>query len=213
MSSFDRIKRINDIDKEIRLVTIIELLSLWEEKKEYDVFNILFKRYLIEEDNEVLDTIANGLKEINPLKAAVNIQELYEKEHIGFKKLVLIDLLTRIKSHQIEHYILKFLSNETDSKVADHLRASYEKFQKSIIDAQDTSSSIVYWKEIEYDETYEDKCCMICKLHFTKFDGIVSCSICQALFHTEHLIDWLAEKKQCPVCNRKVVDIGLKKFR
>jgi hypothetical protein len=205
--------KVNHLEKEKRVVAIAMLLNLYEEKRENEVFDILFKRYLLEDDAEVLDILANALKEINPLKVAVSIQELYEKENQSFRKIALVDLLINIKAPEIEEYILLLLAHEKNTRVSHYIKSVIKKFQKSLIDSQNLESLIVYWKEIEFDDTYEDKCCMICKLHFAKFDGIVSCSVCHSLFHTEHLLDWLAEKKHCPVCNRKVVDIGLKKYR
>jgi hypothetical protein len=67
-------------------------------------------------------------------------------------------------------------------------------------------------EEISYNISLESEVYMICKLKFSEFDGIVSCSICSANFHIEHLIDWLAERKYCPVCNRNFVDIGIEKY-
>ena len=47
-------------------------------------------------------------------------------------------------------------------------------------------------------------CCMICKLPFQEEQMIFECSECRSLFHVDHLMDWLLENNDCPVCGYKL---------
>jgi hypothetical protein len=203
----DRIKRLNHIEKEIRIIAITELLSLWENEKNNKIFDILFQRFLIEDDNDLIDMIAKGLTAINSIKTAVNIQELYAKEKFAKRKTRLVDLLSKIASPLIETYFYNLIAYESDEKMSHHIKSSVKKYRKSLIDLQKTESTLAYWEEIDFDDSIEDKICMICKLKFTKFHGILRCSVCEAYFHTEHILDWLIKSNDCPVCSRHMEDL------
>lgn len=56
-------------------------------------------------------------------------------------------------------------------------------------------------KKLTYKEQIKEEKCSICKLELRKNQDILQCPECQALFHKEHLIDWLETKKDCPVCH------------
>jgi hypothetical protein len=203
----DRIKRLYHNEKETRMIAITELLSLWDNEKNNKIFDILFQRFLIEDDNELINMIAKGLTVINPIKTAVNIQELYEKEQFANRKTRLVDLLSKIESPQIESYFYNLIANEQDVRISQHIKNCVKEYRKTLIDVQKENSPSAYWEEIEFDESIEDEICMICKLKFTKFHGILRCSICHAHFHTEHLLDWLITNNDCPVCNRHMEDL------
>lgn len=53
---------------------------------------------------------------------------------------------------------------------------------------------------IRYEGGIEDEFCMICKLKFSKGQEILQCPLCLSLYHRDHLLQWLTEKKKCPVC-------------
>lgn len=56
--------------------------------------------------------------------------------------------------------------------------------------------------ELQYNGEIEGKKCAICKLTLEKDDVILFCPECETLFHEEHLLDWLADHNDCPVCGR-----------
>lgn len=58
---------------------------------------------------------------------------------------------------------------------------------------------------IEYKGDIEGKTCAICKLELRSGQKIVQCSLCDNLFHEEHLVSWLLDNTDCPVCNRKIL--------
>ena len=47
-------------------------------------------------------------------------------------------------------------------------------------------------------------CCMICKLPFQEEQLIFECPECKSLFHIDHLVDWMLENNDCPVCGYKI---------
>ncbi|NHJ46999.1 MAG: hypothetical protein FK733_04345 [Asgard group archaeon] len=49
-----------------------------------------------------------------------------------------------------------------------------------------------------------NKKCQICKLDFEKSDVATQCPKCATLYHLDHLIQWLMEHKECPVCGAKL---------
>jgi hypothetical protein len=55
-----------------------------------------------------------------------------------------------------------------------------------------------------YKGTLENKLCVFCKLDVRKNQTIYSCPYCTALFHKEHLLEWLKERNSCPVCQGKI---------
>ncbi|NHJ47000.1 MAG: hypothetical protein FK733_04350 [Asgard group archaeon] len=55
-----------------------------------------------------------------------------------------------------------------------------------------------------YTGTLENKLCVFCKLEVRKKQVIYSCPYCVALFHKEHLLEWLTENSSCPVCHGKI---------
>jgi len=46
--------------------------------------------------------------------------------------------------------------------------------------------------------------CAICKLSFDKKETILQCKNCLALFHKEHLKQWLVTHSSCPVCETEL---------
>lgn len=56
--------------------------------------------------------------------------------------------------------------------------------------------------ELEYNGEIKGKKCAICKLVLEEDDEILFCPECETLFHEEHLIDWLIDHNDCPVCGR-----------
>jgi len=54
--------------------------------------------------------------------------------------------------------------------------------------------------ELVYKGETEGKICSICKLTFNDNETILFCSTCGSLFHEEHLISWLSNHSECPVC-------------
>lgn len=57
-------------------------------------------------------------------------------------------------------------------------------------------------EELEFKGRIADKPCAICKLTFSKGQTILKCPKCEALFHEEHLLSWLVNHSECPVCTR-----------
>ena len=55
-------------------------------------------------------------------------------------------------------------------------------------------------RELAYLGDIEGNKCTICKLELRKDDIIVTCPTCSALFHEQHLVDWLTINSNCPVC-------------
>lgn len=203
----DRIKRLYHHEKEVRTIAITELISVWEQEKNVKIFDILFQRYLIENDEKLINLIANGLKMINPLKSAAKIQEMYEKEQVFERKSKLVELLMRITSKEIENYFYSLLANEDDKRLVNQIKNCAKIYRKVIIESQKINSPLGHWEEVEYDASIEEKFCMICKLKFDESHGILRCPFCHACFHTEHLLDWLIEKSVCPVCDREIEEL------
>jgi len=55
---------------------------------------------------------------------------------------------------------------------------------------------------IESTSYTKDDFCMVCKLSFRNKDKILQCPVCEALYHEEHLLDWIRIHKNCPVCTQ-----------
>ncbi len=54
--------------------------------------------------------------------------------------------------------------------------------------------------ELLYNGPTKGEHCGICKLPFNKTSIVLQCSYCKALFHYDHLIDWLFAHHTCPLC-------------
>lgn len=59
--------------------------------------------------------------------------------------------------------------------------------------------------ELEYIGEIKGQKCAICKLILEEDDEIVFCPECETLFHEEHLLDWLTDHNDCPVCGRDFI--------
>jgi hypothetical protein len=57
-------------------------------------------------------------------------------------------------------------------------------------------TNIGSWSWVEKKPTI----CMICKLPLKSSQTINRCPMCQTLFHSEHIFEWLKVKGKCPVC-------------
>jgi hypothetical protein len=55
--------------------------------------------------------------------------------------------------------------------------------------------------------------CMICKLPFKSQQKVVSCPMCQSLFHRDHIFEWLKVKGKCPVCKQQLRPDGTEEVR
>ena len=58
-------------------------------------------------------------------------------------------------------------------------------------------NALIYKKKVSKER------CQICKLEMSGKDVIVQCPICDTLFHKEHFIDWMVNKRSCPVCGEE----------
>ncbi len=54
--------------------------------------------------------------------------------------------------------------------------------------------------ELLYNGPTKGERCGICKLPFNKTSIVLQCLYCKALFHYDHLIDWLFAHHTCPLC-------------
>lgn len=62
-------------------------------------------------------------------------------------------------------------------------------------------------REIRAQETISDgtsESCMVCRHPIEKGDTILICLYCHSQAHKSHLLDWLKEKRICPICRRKL---------
>lgn len=57
---------------------------------------------------------------------------------------------------------------------------------------------------LEYEGDIEGEICAICKLELRSEQTIVQCPFCEYLFHKDHLIKWLQNNKDCPVCDNLI---------
>jgi len=48
--------------------------------------------------------------------------------------------------------------------------------------------------------------CSICKLDLRKKQTVVRCPKCYALFHYDHLNNWLEKNNDCPVCDELIIE-------
>ncbi|MBN1329658.1 MAG: hypothetical protein JXA54_09310 [Candidatus Heimdallarchaeota archaeon] len=48
--------------------------------------------------------------------------------------------------------------------------------------------------------------CVVCKFELKENQVIYQCQICQALFHEDHLNEWLQKSSSCPVCKNSLTD-------
>ena len=55
---------------------------------------------------------------------------------------------------------------------------------------------------LEYKGETKGKICVICKLPFGNNQKILFCPNCESLFHEEHLVSWLSNHTNCPICAR-----------
>ncbi|NHJ86423.1 MAG: E3 ubiquitin protein ligase [Asgard group archaeon] len=58
-----------------------------------------------------------------------------------------------------------------------------------------------YQIRINEKDEKSNRICLICKLEIRNKQQIYQCPNCESLFHREHLEEWLATSKKCPVCN------------
>jgi len=56
-------------------------------------------------------------------------------------------------------------------------------------------------EDLLYQGAIIGEACAICKLALEKTDEIWRCPYCQKLFHKEHLLMWLKQHQNCPVCH------------
>ena len=64
------------------------------------------------------------------------------------------------------------------------------------------------WRKItklEYSGKIDDQNCNVCKLPLHEKNFILQCSKCNALFHGQHLIEWLGKDDACPICAAKIM--------
>ncbi|MBD3191130.1 MAG: hypothetical protein GF308_10820 [Candidatus Heimdallarchaeota archaeon] len=52
----------------------------------------------------------------------------------------------------------------------------------------------------EYTRSVLGKTCAICKLELREEQVVVQCPHCLALFHLDHLVEWLKIEPECPIC-------------
>lgn len=67
-------------------------------------------------------------------------------------------------------------------------------------------SNEIMLKKMVFKGKISGKKCSICKLDLRKKQQIVQCSKCLALFHHDHLSNWLEKNNNCPVCNELLVE-------
>ncbi|MFW9923241.1 MAG: hypothetical protein ACFFDW_08155 [Candidatus Thorarchaeota archaeon] len=63
-------------------------------------------------------------------------------------------------------------------------------------------------RDLFYEGNILEKKCQICKILFKQNEHVLQCPYCETLFHVDHLLDWLIEHENCPVCNREI-DINI----
>ncbi|MBD3192840.1 MAG: hypothetical protein GF308_19530 [Candidatus Heimdallarchaeota archaeon] len=62
-------------------------------------------------------------------------------------------------------------------------------------------------QELTFTGEIKGKNCAICKKPLKKSDEVLACPYCDAVFHKEHLYDWLKEIPACPVCEEDYSEI------
>lgn len=88
-----------------------------------------------------------------------------------------------------------------------------KKISKQIIMFKNIEKYLIpMLEELEFTGEIKRQRCSICKLRLKKNDDVLSCPQCESLFHKEHLVRWLKEIPECPVCVHDFSDI-VKKYR
>ncbi len=72
---------------------------------------------------------------------------------------------------------------------------SYQYSTNEQIIEEETESKAIQGISVE-----KNSICSICKLSIDENKEILVCPDCKSPFHKEHLIDWLSEHTDCPIC-------------
>lgn len=62
-------------------------------------------------------------------------------------------------------------------------------------------------EELKFTGEIKGEQCAICKAPLKKSDEVLACPQCGALFHKEHVVEWLKEISACPVCEEDFSEI------
>ncbi|TFF84007.1 hypothetical protein EU523_01910 [Candidatus Heimdallarchaeota archaeon] len=82
------------------------------------------------------------------------------------------------------------------------IETKFEEFEEQITkELKNKLEHLIYNGEEKSGQT-----CGICKLNIKKGALKLQCPSCKTLFHSRHLVDWLKDHKECPICKEKLID-------
>lgn len=88
-----------------------------------------------------------------------------------------------------------------DREIQEELQKEFTKWN-----LKNESEKVVILEGLVYEgEIPKDAKCAVCKLSIKKNKDILHCPNCKTLFHKDHLIDWLEQKNNCPICKKPLL--------
>ncbi len=86
------------------------------------------------------------------------------------------------------------------------MRQNNERRRPAIAILNERPSNETMLKKMTFKGKITGEKCSICKLDLRKKQRIVQCPYCYALFHYDHLYNWLEKNNNCPVCSKEIVE-------
>ncbi|MBD3190289.1 MAG: hypothetical protein GF308_06580 [Candidatus Heimdallarchaeota archaeon] len=160
---------------------VILIRKKWQSRKAY-------------QNQQELDLIE---KSDNPTRVTAKATEKEISEKKAFFKS--IQRLSRKLHSQEFPEIESIIHSDVHSTNPTPLSINSEQKQKG-----DTSSQIDYQRVRFYRGEINDNLCRICKLRLEANEEVLQCQKCHSLFHGIHLLYWLKERENCPVCGTKL---------
>lgn len=103
---------------------------------------------------------------------------------LGFAGIIIYRILKKQeKRHQIEQVVLKEM-NVVQNEAKEEIKLVLEP--------------------IIFQGDLENQVCSLCNKNVKEGHVILICPRCAALFHHDHLLDWLKDNPLCPVCHEDI---------
>lgn len=154
------------------------------------VFVIFYKKRLDKKSNLYIEEKTRKSSQTTDLTTGE-----YPKNHDLFRS---VQKLSRTSHSET------FLENPTFNPSENSLGEEFSSINSPSKNAR-VISRLNYKKIQDFHGVIDGQFCPICKLQLRKEEKIIQCKTCHSLFHKKHLIDWLTEHTDCPVCQTKLI--------